>query len=260
MPRARFISPDFWTSEAVVDCPPMTRLLLLGLSNFADDFGVLPLRPRTLRMQVFPGDAIDDDQMRAMIDELAVRGLVRRYAVEGVEYLSIVDWAVHQRVGKRARRRYPVLPSAGDGQGTRAAAEEAVTASMAAPDDRKTSQGPSDASGAPSASGSSAAPDVHREAKDQAADVAWHYAIECAVRRNWGRDVPADLARHAERWHAQGRDLKREVLPAIARVSHSAAYSNQPLRLELVDAVMTGGTPPAAMAPARENHSNRVAG
>jgi len=85
MPRARLISPEFWTSEAVVDCPPMTRLLLLGLSTFADDFGVLPLRPRTLRMQVFPGDALDDDQVRAMIGELATRGLVRRYTVDGVE-------------------------------------------------------------------------------------------------------------------------------------------------------------------------------
>ena len=54
MPRARLISPEFWTTEAVVDCAPMTRLLLLGLTNFADDFGVLPLRPRTLRCRCFP--------------------------------------------------------------------------------------------------------------------------------------------------------------------------------------------------------------
>jgi len=74
MPRARPISPEFWTSEAVVDCPPMTRLLLLGLSTFADDSGALPLRPRTLRMQVFPGDALDNDQMRAMIEAMVARG------------------------------------------------------------------------------------------------------------------------------------------------------------------------------------------
>ena len=105
MPRARLIPPEFWTSEAVVDCPPMTRLLLLGLANFADDFGVQPLRPRTVRLQVVPGDAIDDDQVRAMLDALIARGLLRRYAVDGVEYLAILDWAIHQRVGRRARRR-----------------------------------------------------------------------------------------------------------------------------------------------------------
>jgi len=238
MPRARLISPEFWTSESVVDCPPMTRLLLLGLSTFADDFGVLPLRPRTLRMQVFPGDALDDDQMRAMIEELVARGLVRRYAVEGVEYLSIVDWAVHQRVGKRARRRYPVP------------AEDGPVAVAATPDD---SNNDSKTGGSPSA-----APDGETPRADPPPDVvAWHAAVEYTVRRNWGNDVPADLAQHAQRWRAQGRDLEREVLPAIVRVINTAVYFKRPLHLdlELVDAAIA-----EAMLPARENHSNRAAG
>jgi hypothetical protein len=73
MPRNRTLSPDFWTWEAVVDCAPMTRLLFVGLWTFADDHGVQPLRPRTIRMQVFPGDTIENDNMRAMLDELARR-------------------------------------------------------------------------------------------------------------------------------------------------------------------------------------------
>ena len=107
MARNRTISPDFWTMEAVIDCQPMTRLLFIGLWNFADDGGVQPLRPRTIRMQVFPGDAIENDRVRAMIDELAAQGLVRIYEVDGVEYVAIVDWAQMQRVGKHARRRCP---------------------------------------------------------------------------------------------------------------------------------------------------------
>ena len=125
MSRARLIPPEFWTTEAVIDCAPMTRLLLLGLSNFADDFGALPLRPRTIRLQVFPGDALDDEQVRAMIEELAARGLVRRYTVEGVEYLSIVDWEIHQRVGRHARRRYPACPPETPEAATPAASPEA---------------------------------------------------------------------------------------------------------------------------------------
>jgi hypothetical protein len=107
MPRNRTIPADFWTWEAVVDCAPMTRLLFLGLWTFADDFGVQPLRPRTIRMQVFPGDTIDGEAMRAMIEELAARGLVRPYSVDGQDYIAIVDWDRLQRVGKRARRRFP---------------------------------------------------------------------------------------------------------------------------------------------------------
>src|ERR1700704_4847638 len=110
MARNRTISPDFWTMEAVIDCKPMTRLLFIGLWNFADDGGVQPLRPRTIRMQVFPGDEIGNDHVRAMIDELALRKLVRIYEVDGVEYVGIVDWAQMQRVGKHARSRYPSFP------------------------------------------------------------------------------------------------------------------------------------------------------
>src|SRR5688500_9173603 len=111
MARNRTISPDFWTWEAVIDCAPMTRLLFLGLWNFADDHGVQPLRPRTIRLQVFPGDEIDNEAVRAMIDELIARNLVRIYEVEALEYLAIVDWTLHQRISRRARRRYPPDPA-----------------------------------------------------------------------------------------------------------------------------------------------------
>jgi len=226
MPRARLISPEFWTSESVVDCPPMTRLLLLGLSTFADDFGVLPLRPRTLRMQVFPGDAIDDDQMRAMIEELATRGLVRRHTVEGVEYLSIVDWAVHQRVGKRALRRYPGVG------GERAGTGEESMVSPPTPDHREPVQD------APCASAAPPADDPPAAASDEAAEAAGRDAVVSAVRRACGADVPDDTASHAARWRAQGRDLARDVLPAIERVLAAAIEVNQPLSLDRVDGVM----------------------
>jgi hypothetical protein len=112
MSRNRTISPDFWTWEAVIDCAPMTRLLFLGLWTFADDFGVQPLRPRTIRLQVFPGDALDCEAVRAMIEELAARGLVRRYSVDGQDTIAIVGWDRLQRVGKRARRRFPDISEA----------------------------------------------------------------------------------------------------------------------------------------------------
>jgi hypothetical protein len=111
MARKRTLPPQFWTCEAVIDCDPMTRLLFLGLWTFADDLGVQPLKPRTIRFEVFPGDAIDDERVRAMIDELHARGLVRVYAVDGKEYVAVVDWEQYQSVGKRARRRYPADPA-----------------------------------------------------------------------------------------------------------------------------------------------------
>ncbi len=91
MARNSPISPDFWTLEAVIDCVPMTRILFVGLWNSPDDHCVQPVRPRTIRMQVFPGDEIDNDAVRAMFDELASRKLVRSYEVEGWEYLVVFD-------------------------------------------------------------------------------------------------------------------------------------------------------------------------
>ena len=255
MPRARLISPEFWTSEAVVDCAPMTRLLLLGLANFADDFGVLPLRPRTVRLQVFPGDALDDDQVRAMLDALVARGLLRRYAVDGVDYLAIVDWAIHQRVGRHARRRYPADPATARHDG---AAGEGLGASPSPVDHSKPQQSPTCDLRAPPPSGASASPDRRGETPDDAAsDAAWLSAVEAALRRVWGGDLPADVARHALQWRAEGRDLARDLVPAIDLAAGAAADGRQPLRLQDVDAVLSltstaflpAAAPSAVVAP-----------
>ncbi|MGE0420766.1 MAG: hypothetical protein AB7O88_00800 [Reyranellaceae bacterium] len=187
MARDRILSSDFWTREDVIDCAPMTRLLLLGLANFADDHGVQPLRPRTIRMQVFPGDDLDSDRLRAMIDELAAHGLVRIYEVEGQEYLSIVDWAASQRVGKRARRRYPRDP---------ALPPEPEPVVDAAP--------------APSAPPDPPPPDAPPEL------ARWRKSIGRALRHFLPNGAPADTEEWIERWIADGCDLHCDVLPAIS--------------------------------------------
>ncbi|MBX3501785.1 MAG: hypothetical protein KF889_20270 [Alphaproteobacteria bacterium] len=269
MSHIRLLSPDFWTWEAVIDCTPMSRLLFLGLQNFADDFGVLPLRPRTLRLQIFPGDALDDEAVRVLIEELAARGLVRRYTVEDVEYLSIVDWAVHQRVAKRARRRYPApAPDHGEPHSNPSQVPEPVAAeppppapeaaacdaAAATPDHSNPSQSPELAAEDPPPAREAAAcaatvttadhsnpsqsPEPVAAANDDAADAAWHHAVASAVRRSWGADLPADLPLHAARWRAEGRDLARDVLPAVRRVVRAAVELNRPLRLALADAAM----------------------
>ena len=145
----------------------MTRLLLIGLWNFADDFGVQPLRPRTIRLQVFPGDALDNDAVRAMIDELAARKLVHIYEIDGVEYLAVVDWEHSQRVGKHARRRFPSPHACGEKVPSVSEADEGLPAS--APDIAviETPVSPSSAHRAPSPSAPSAAPDMRGEKEEE---------------------------------------------------------------------------------------------
>ena len=186
MARDRTLSSDFWTREDVIDCSPMSRLLLLGLGNFADDHGVQPLRPRTIRLQVFPGDDLDDERVRAMIEELAAHRLVRVYEVDGVEYLAILDWAQHHRVGKRARRRYPRDP---------ALPPEPVAEPPAAPQPVLVA----------------AVPDVPPEL------ARWRKSVGRALRHfmpNSG--PPEDTEAWIDRWIADGCDLRCDVLPAIS--------------------------------------------
>jgi hypothetical protein len=203
MARNRTISPDFWTWEAVVDCRPLTRLLFLGLWNFADDYGVQPLRPRTIRMQVFPGDELDADRVRAMIEELAARKLVRIYAVDGVDYLAIVDWQQIQRVSRRAKRRFPPDP------------ETMPAAAPATP--------PSPLAAEPSEP-------VPPEPAPTGEPQRWRERITSMLRQYVPHDARLDqieeqVAHHwASRWIAEGCDYGNDILPAVRDFSGEGGF------------------------------------
>ncbi|MBM3621810.1 MAG: hypothetical protein FJX20_14085 [Alphaproteobacteria bacterium] len=201
MARDRTLPTDFWTWEAVIDCSMMARLLFLGLWNFADDHGVQPLRPRTIRMQVFPGDAIDEETVRALIEELVARRLVRIFAVEGQEYLSVIHWEQVQRVGRRARHRYPPDPP------------KAVPLEPASP------------------------PDTAKSATDSVrVSSRWREAIRRRLEKSWPGGPPSDIERWMARWLMEGHTLERDVLPAIDAVCQAAADGNLLADLSAVSA------------------------
>ena len=207
MARNRTLNADFWTREDVIDCSPMSRLLLLGLGNFADDHGVQPLRPRTIRLQVFPGDDLDDQRLRAMIEELAAHRLVRVYEVEGVEYLAIADWSLHHRVGKRARRRYPrdsALPP------------EPVAEPAPVPQPLPAAE---------------AKPEVPSEL------ARWRKSVGRSLRHFMPNSGPPhDTEVWIERWIADGCDLHCDVLPAISVACRPTPDRNGPPGLAAVAA------------------------
>ncbi|MCP1761977.1 hypothetical protein [Bradyrhizobium japonicum] len=110
MARIRSIKPEFWTSEQVVECSPIARLLFIGIWNFADDAGRIPASPRSLKLQIFPGDDITSETIRGMIDELSANGLLLRYEVDGKEFLQVTGWH-HQKIDKPQPPRYPPPPA-----------------------------------------------------------------------------------------------------------------------------------------------------
>lgn len=106
MARYRTIKPEFWTSEQVMECSPITRLMFIGMWNYADDHGRIPLSPKTIKAQLFPNDPITAETIRGMIDELSSNGLVRPYVIDGKEYLLITGWH-HQKIDKPQKPKYP---------------------------------------------------------------------------------------------------------------------------------------------------------
>lgn len=99
MARIRSIKPEFWTSEQVMECSPMARLLFIGIWNFCDDAGNHVASPRTIKANVLPGDDIDSTTVQGLLDELYQNGLIDFYIVDSKRYLHVTGWH-HQRIDK----------------------------------------------------------------------------------------------------------------------------------------------------------------
>lgn len=98
MARIRTIKPELWTDPEFVECSPNARLLFVAALNFASDYGVLPDKPKQLKMQCFPGDAFD---VEPLVDELVAAGFWQaRTAPDGANVLVIRTFTQHQRVDR----------------------------------------------------------------------------------------------------------------------------------------------------------------
>lgn len=93
--RARNIKPGFFQNEDLVELPPETRLLFIGLWLLADREGRLEDRPKKIKMQVFPSDDWSIDLLLTQLNDL---NLIHRYEVEsGQRYIEIPKFLEHQR-------------------------------------------------------------------------------------------------------------------------------------------------------------------
>lgn len=112
MARIRSVKPEFWSSEQVMECSPMARLLFIGVWNFCDDAGNHVNSERTIKAQVFPGDDITSADVRRLLDELSTNDLIAFYVHDGKEYLHVTGWKKHQRID-RPTYKHPPYPGGG---------------------------------------------------------------------------------------------------------------------------------------------------
>lgn len=102
MGRIRTIKPDFFQHSGLFDLEQEThlpiRLAYAGLWTCADRDGRFKWRPRELKVAVLP---YDDCDFSRVLDALATRGFIVKYA-SGTEFFGhIPTWAEHQFINNK---------------------------------------------------------------------------------------------------------------------------------------------------------------
>lgn len=104
MARIRTIKPEFWVDDALVELPMSTRLLFIGLWNFADDEGYFEHKPRRIKMQIFPAD--DYGSVPVALRELIACGRLTEMDSDQGPLLKITNWERHQSINHATRTRF----------------------------------------------------------------------------------------------------------------------------------------------------------
>src|ERR1700733_7215211 len=101
MPRIRTIKPEFCESESIGRLSHGARLLFLQLFTAVDDDVRFRTSPRLLLCRLYPyddADTIDENGVERLLRELEDQKCVRRYQVQGSQFLEIVSWSKHQKI------------------------------------------------------------------------------------------------------------------------------------------------------------------
>ncbi len=110
MARSRNIKPGFFRNEQLAECSFAARLLFAGLWTLADRDGRLEFRPKRIKADLFPFDAVEIPELAV---ELHGQKLIEMYEVDGQAYLSIPGFQKHQRPHpKEPPSVIPQLPAA----------------------------------------------------------------------------------------------------------------------------------------------------
>jgi hypothetical protein len=91
--RSRNIKPDFFTSDQVLACEPLARILFAGLWSLADRRGRLEDRPTKIKIKILPCDNCEID---TLLNQLQRNGLIHRYEINNRRYIQVINFEKHQ--------------------------------------------------------------------------------------------------------------------------------------------------------------------
>jgi len=98
--RIRTVKPEFWINPDLAKLSPFTRLLSLGLLNYADDEGYFWADPELMRATIFPYEH-NSSQIQRSLTELANIAFVTLHnGTNGRIYGKITTFEKHQRINR----------------------------------------------------------------------------------------------------------------------------------------------------------------
>lgn len=106
MARARNIKPGFYANEDLAECDIWARFIFPGLWMLADRAGRLEDRPKRIKGELLRFDGPDCD---FLLQQLAERGFILRYEVDGRRLIQILKF--HQHQNPHHREAPSVLPA-----------------------------------------------------------------------------------------------------------------------------------------------------
>ena len=82
MPRNRMIKTEFW--EETANLSMLQQLLILGLSNLSDDYGVVKGDPRLFKVKLFPiNQSVTIQDIEKSLKNLAAQKIISIVTIKG---------------------------------------------------------------------------------------------------------------------------------------------------------------------------------
>ena len=96
--RNRILQKTFWTSDEILELELYERLLFLGMTNYADDEGIIKTSPKGLKAKIFPADNMSVDKIDKALIKMNILGLI--VFNEDRSLCRFVNWFDFQKINR----------------------------------------------------------------------------------------------------------------------------------------------------------------
>ena len=110
--RNRILQKTFWTSEEILELELHERLLFLGMTNYADDEGIIKTSPKALKAKIFPADNISIEKINNALFKMRELGLIR-FNIDGT-LCRFTSWYDFQKINRPYPSKFNFVEESGD--------------------------------------------------------------------------------------------------------------------------------------------------